>query len=30
MPLNVRSELVNQLAERLAARQRMNKTRLTP
>jgi len=26
MPLNIRSETVNQLAETLAARQRMNKT----
>jgi antitoxin VapB len=26
MPLNIRSEVVNQLAERLAARKRMNKT----
>ena len=26
MPLNIRSEAVNQLAERLAARKRMNKT----
>jgi antitoxin VapB len=26
MPLNIRSEEVNQLAERLAARKRMNKT----
>jgi antitoxin VapB len=26
MPLNIRSEAVNQLAEKLAARKRMNKT----
>jgi antitoxin VapB len=26
MPLNIRSELVNQLADRLAARQRLKKT----
>jgi antitoxin VapB len=26
MPLNIRSETVNQLAEKLAARKRMNKT----
>lgn len=26
MPLNIRSEIVNQLAERLAARRQMNKT----
>ncbi|HEU0156868.1 MAG TPA: type II toxin-antitoxin system VapB family antitoxin [Stellaceae bacterium] len=26
MPLNIRSELVNQLADRLAARRRVNKT----
>ncbi|HMD63417.1 MAG TPA: type II toxin-antitoxin system VapB family antitoxin [Stellaceae bacterium] len=26
MPLNIRSEVVNQLAERLAARRQMNKT----
>ena len=26
MPLNIRSEIVNQLAERLAARRRVNKT----
>jgi antitoxin VapB len=26
MPLNIRNEIVNQLAERLAARTRMNKT----
>jgi antitoxin VapB len=26
MPLNIRSEIVNQLAQRLAARTRMNKT----
>ena len=26
MPLNIRSEIVNQLAEKLAARTRMNKT----
>ena len=26
MPLNIRSEVVNQLAERLAVRKRMNKT----
>jgi antitoxin VapB len=26
MPLNIRSEVVNQLAERLAARKRVNKT----